>query len=128
MPCPPPTSFCSQRPPQALLISPSGEHLAARPFLSELSPTPLVFRDEEDAVQGHNDPLPSPWFSSKLLYTPFPFFICDPGRVGIRWPHLSSHRTEGYHQVSIFKITQRGSSRPSTLGIQTPWPGPFSVY
>lgn len=26
--------------PQALLISPSGEHLAARPFLSELSPTP----------------------------------------------------------------------------------------
>lgn len=62
--------------PQALLISPSGEHLAARPFLSELSPTPpppLVFRDEEDVVQGHNDPLPSPWFSSKLLYTPFPF-------------------------------------------------------
>lgn len=59
--------------PHALLISPSGEHLAARPFLSELSPTPLVFRDEEDAVQGHNDPLPSPWFSSKLFYTPFPF-------------------------------------------------------
>lgn len=72
-PYPPPTPFCSQLP-----LRPSSSHPVVSTwqpptFLSELSLTPLSSGNEEDALQGHNDPLPSPWFSSKFFYIPFPF-------------------------------------------------------
>lgn len=38
---------------------PMVERLAARPFLSELPPTPLSSGNEEDVLHGHNDPLPT---------------------------------------------------------------------
>lgn len=71
--CPPPASFCSQLPSKLSSSRPmvSTWQLALL-FLNSLLP-PLSSGNEEAALQGHNDPLPTLWFSSKLFYTPFPF-------------------------------------------------------